>query len=117
MATSIDSTLEELRSSMRNPLTGMSGGDGGGGGVFKKLAGAFIALLVLLFLVRPSVAYVEPGHVGIVIHRGGGGVDPTPLGPGFHLRNPLMTQIQEYPTFMQTLVLTKASSEGSVCLL
>lgn len=112
MATSIDSTLDELRSSMRNPLTGMSGG-GGGGGIFTKLAGAFVALLVLLFLVRPSVTYIEPGHVGIVIHRGGGGVDPTPLGPGFHLRNPLMTQIQEYPTFMQTLVLTKAVTEGS----
>ena len=111
MATSIDSTLDELRSSMRNPLTGMSGG--GGGGVFKKLAGAFVALIVLLFLVRPSVAYIEPGHVGIVIHRGGGGVDPMPLGPGFHLRNPLMTQIQEYPTFMQTLVLTRESTEGS----
>ena len=112
MATSIDSTLDELRSSMRNPLIGMPGG-GGGRGMFMKLAGAFVALMVLLFLVKPSVTYIEPGHVGIVIHRGGGGVDPTPLGPGFHLRNPLMTQIQEYPTFMQTLVLTKASTEGS----
>ena len=112
MATSIDSTLDELRSAMRNPLTGIPGG-GGGNGMFMKLAGAFVALMVLLFLVRPSVTYIEPGHVGIVIHRGGGGVDPTPLGPGFHLRNPLMTQIQAYPTFMQTLVLTKASTEGS----
>ena len=112
MATSIDSTLDELRSSMRNPLIGMPGG-GGGRGMFMKLAGAFVALMVLLFLVKPSVTYIEPGHVGIVIHRGGGGVDPTPLGPGFHLRNPLMTQIQEYPTFMQTLVLTKAVTEGS----
>jgi len=112
MATSIDSTLDELRSSMRNPLIGMPGG-GGGRGMFMKLAGAFVALMVLLFLVRPSVTYIEPGHVGIVIHRGGGGVDPTPLGPGFHMRNPLMTQIQEYPTFMQTLVLTRASTEGS----
>ena len=112
MATSIDSTLEELRSAIRNPLTGIPGG-GGGSGMFMKLAGALVALMVLLFLVRPSVTYIEPGHVGIVIHRGGGGVDPTPLGPGFHLRNPLMTQIQEYPTFMQTLVLTKASTEGS----
>ena len=119
MATSIDSTIDELRNSMRNPLTGMRGGEGGGEGgdggrgVFTKLAGAFVALVVLLFLIRPSVAYIEPGHVGIVIHRGGGGVDPTPLGPGFHLRNPLMTQIQEYPTFMQTLVLTRESTEGS----
>ena len=113
MATSIDSTLDELRSSMRNPLAGIPGGADGGGGIFKKLAAAFVVLLVLLFLVRPSVTYIEPGHVGIVIHRGGGGVDPKPLGPGFHLRNPLMTQIQAYPTFMQTLVLTKAITEGS----
>ena len=113
MGTSIDSTLDELRSSMRNPLAGIPGGADGGGGIFKKLAVAFVVLLVLLFLVRPSVTYIEPGHVGIVIHRGGGGVDPKPLGPGFHLRNPLMTQIQAYPTFMQTLVLTKAITEGS----
>ena len=113
MGTSIDSTLDELRSSMRNPLAGIPGGANGGGGIFKKLAAAFVVLLVLLFLVRPSVTYIEPGHVGIVIHRGGGGVDPKPLGPGFHLRNPLMTQIQAYPTFMQTLVLTKAITEGS----
>ncbi len=112
MATSIDSTMEELRNSMRNPLAGIPGG-GGGNGVFKKLAGALIVLLALLLLVRPSVTYIEPGHVGIVIHRGGGGVDPIPLGPGFHLRNPLMTQIQEYPTFMQNLVLTRGSTEGS----
>jgi regulator of protease activity HflC (stomatin/prohibitin superfamily) len=113
VATSIDSTLDELRNSMRNPLNRFSGGGGDGAGAFKKLAAALVVLVVLLFLVRPSLAYVEPGHVGIVIHRGGGGVDPTPLGPGFHLRNPLMTQIQEYPTFMQTLVLTRESTEGS----
>ena len=112
MATPIDSTFDELRSSLRNPLNGIPGG-GGDSGTFMKLAAGLVVLMVLLFLVRPSVAYIEPGHVGIVIHRGGGGVDPTPLGPGFHLRNPLMTQIQEYPTFMQTLVLTRESTEGS----
>ena len=112
MATPIDSTFDELRSSLRNPLNGIPGG-GGDSGTFMKLAAGLVVLMVLLFLVRPSVAYIEPGHVGIVIHRGGGGVDPTPLGPGFHFRNPLMTQIQEYPTFMQTLVLTRESTEGS----
>jgi len=112
MATPIDSTFDELRSSLRNPLNGIPGG-GGDSGTFMKLAAGLVVLMVLLFLVRPSVAYIEPGHVGIVIHRGGGGVDPTPLGPGFHLRNPLMTQIQEYSTFMQTLVLTRESTEGS----
>jgi regulator of protease activity HflC (stomatin/prohibitin superfamily) len=42
----------------------------------------------------------------------GGGVDPTPLNPGLHMRNPLATGIEEYPTFMQTLVLTRGSSAG-----
>lgn len=107
MATSIDSTLEGIRNSM----TGGSGGGGGGGG--KKLLIAAAALLAMIFVVKPMVTYIEPGHVGIVIHRGGGGVDPQPLGPGFHAINPIMTAVQEYPTFMQTLVLTQATTEGS----
>src|SRR5438128_1450371 len=37
----------------------------------------------------------------------------TPLGPRLRMRNPLTTGIEEYPTFMQTLVLTRASTEGS----
>ena len=118
MATSIDETISEIRSSMRSSMTGMSGGgsvgrgNSGGGGIV-KLVIAGLALLVLIMLARTSVTYIEPGHVGIVIHRGGGGVDPQPLGAGYHMRNPLLTQIKEYPTFMQTLVLTKATTEGS----
>ncbi len=122
MATSIDSTLEGLRSSMRNSMSGMTGGggleggDGGGKGgrTLGRLAVVALVLLVGVMISKSMVAYIEPGHVGIVIHRGGGGVDPTPLGPGFHVRNPLMTQISEYPTFMQTLVLTQSTTEGSV---
>ncbi|HYW32177.1 MAG TPA: prohibitin family protein [Gemmatimonas sp.] len=116
MATSLDDTISELRSSMRNSMTGIPGGGGGSGGIgiIAKLVAAVAVIIVLLLLVRPSVTYIEPGHVGIVIHRGGGGVDPQPLGAGFHLRNPIMTQIKEYPTFMQTLVLTKGMNDGSV---
>ncbi len=119
MATSIDSTLEGLRSSMRNSMAGVSGGgglEGGGGrsGLIGKLVIAGAVLVVGLLFAKNMVAYIEPGHVGIVIHRGGGGVDPAPLGPGFHIRNPLMTQINEYPTFMQTLVLTRSNIEGSM---
>ena len=40
-------------------------------------------------------------------------MDRTPLGPGLHVRNPLLTAIEEYPTFMQTLVLTRGSTDGS----
>ena len=72
------------------------------------------AVILAIGLALTSVTYVSPGHVGIVIHRGGGGVDMTPLGPGLHGRNPLFTSIEEYPTFMQTMVLTRASTEGSL---
>lgn len=109
MASSIDSTLEGLRSSIRNSGSGSSGGGGG----FRRLVIAAGVLLVGIFLIKPTFTYIEPGHVGIVIHRGGGGVDPQPLGPGFHMRNPALTAIQEYPTYMQTLVLTQATTEGS----
>jgi regulator of protease activity HflC (stomatin/prohibitin superfamily) len=71
-------------------------------------------LLVLALLLPTTVKYISPGHVGIVIHRAGGGVDPTPLGAGLHPRNPLFTDIVEYPTYMQTLVLTKSVNEGSI---
>ena len=118
MGTSIDTTLEGIRSSFRNSMSGARGGGGltgggSGGGRLLKMALAGVALVVLVALAKSTVTYIEPGHVGIVIRRGGGGVDKQPLNPGFHLRNPVMTQINEYPTFMQTLVLTRGATEGS----
>jgi prohibitin 2 len=80
---------------------------------FLRLAAIGLGLLVLLVLTPTALTYINPGHVGIVIHRVGGGVDSRPLTPGLHARNPLTTGIEEYPTFMQTLVLTRGSSEGS----
>jgi regulator of protease activity HflC (stomatin/prohibitin superfamily) len=77
-----------------------------------RLIGIGMGVIALLVFVLTSTTYVNPGHVGIIIHRTGGGVDATPYGPGLHMRNPLTTGVQEYPTFMQTLVLTKAG-EGS----
>jgi len=92
-------------------------GEGGGGstGVARtaRRIGALIAVVVTLLVLLPnSVTYVNPGYVGIVIHRAGGGVDKTPLGPGLHLRNPITTGIEEYPIFMQTLVLNRRSGDG-----
>jgi regulator of protease activity HflC (stomatin/prohibitin superfamily) len=70
---------------------------------------------VLLLVLTPSMfVYINPGNVGIVIHKLGGGVDRHPLGQGLHFRNPLTTGIEEYPVFMQTLVLTRGNTEGSV---
>ena len=92
------------------------GGFGGeqSAGRIPKLVGIAVIVIVLLFLIPNMVTYVNPGYVGIVIHRAGGGVDKQALGPGLHGRNPLMTGIVEYPVFMQTLVLTHNNKEGSV---
>jgi regulator of protease activity HflC (stomatin/prohibitin superfamily) len=86
----------------------------GSGGRLKRLMLMGVGVLAAILLLRNIVTYVNPGHIGIVIHRAGGGVDRTPLGPGMHLRNPLVTSIEEYPTFMQTLVLARGTAEGSV---
>ena len=86
---------------------------GDGGARIKRLLSIGAGIIVLLFLIPNTVTYVNPGYVGIVIHRAGGGVDAKPLGPGLHMRNPLTTGIEEYPIFMQTLVLTKSPTEGS----
>jgi regulator of protease activity HflC (stomatin/prohibitin superfamily) len=89
----------------------MSSGDGGR--KIRRVLGLILGIIVLLVLLPTTVTYVNPGYVGIVIHRAGGGVDKTPLGPGLHMRNPLATGIEEYPVFMQTLVLAKSATEGS----
>ena len=104
MANSIDDVLGSMRT---------RGSDGGLGGGVMKIIRVVVVLAVVLFLLPSMFTYVEPGHVGILIHRAGGGVDATPMGPGLHLKNPLLSQIEEYPVFMQTLVLTRSSSEGS----
>jgi prohibitin 2 len=83
----------------------------GGTGLTKllRMAGVAAGLIALLVLLPTAMTYINPGHVGIVIHRVGGGVDPTPLSPGLHARNPLTTGIEEYPTYMQTVVLARAA--------
>jgi regulator of protease activity HflC (stomatin/prohibitin superfamily) len=83
----------------------------GGTGLTKllRMVGVAAGLIALLVLLPTAMTYINPGHVGIVIHRVGGGVDPRPLSPGLHARNPLTTGIEEYPTFMQTVVLARAA--------
>ncbi len=87
--------------------------DTNAGRKLKRVITGAVALLVMLFLLPSTFTYVNPGYVGIVIHRAGGGVDPIPLGPGIHGRIPFATGIEEYPVFLKTLVLTKNPTEGS----
>ena len=107
MESSIGDRLGTIRGGMR--------GDRGSsfGTKIGRLLFTAAALILLLVLLPSTVTYINPGHVGILIHRAGGGVDRTPLGPGLHPRNPILSQIEEYPVYMQTLVLTRGNAEGS----
>jgi regulator of protease activity HflC (stomatin/prohibitin superfamily) len=96
-----------------NMPAGVFGGGRKSLGRTVRLAGIGVAALAALLLAGNFATYVNPGHVGIVIHRMGGGVDSRPLGAGLHFRNPLLTQIEEYPTYMQTLVLTHGATGDS----
>ena len=95
------------------PRARAAGGLQAAGGFFRRWLGLTILAVIVLVLLPNSMTYINPGHVGIVIHRAGGGVDRHPLGPGIHGKNPLLTQIEEYPTYMQTLLLTRGGNEGS----
>ena len=79
----------------------------------KRIIFVGMILVAVLFLLPSTFTYINPGHVGIVIHRAGGGVDPHPLGPGVHTRVPFATGIEEYPVFLKTVVLTRSTAEGS----
>jgi regulator of protease activity HflC (stomatin/prohibitin superfamily) len=77
----------------------------------KRIVIGAMILVAALFLLPSTFTYINPGHVGIVIHRAGGGVDPQPLGPGIHMRVPFATGIEEYPVFLKTVVLARTSNE------
>jgi regulator of protease activity HflC (stomatin/prohibitin superfamily) len=79
----------------------------------KRIVVGAMILVAALFLLPSTFTYINPGHVGIVIHRAGGGVDPQPLGPGIHMRVPFATGIEEYPVFLKTVVLARTSNEGA----
>jgi len=98
---------------MGDRLSQLRSAGSGAGHIAPRLLALVVGFVVLIFLLPTTVTYIHPGHVGIVISRTGGGVEPTPLGAGLHTRNPLTTGIEEYPIYMQTLVLAKSPSEGA----
>src|SRR5215218_2704503 len=72
----------------------------------KRIVFGVMIVFAALFLLPSTFTYINPGNVGIVIHRAGGGVDLRPLSPGVHMRVPFATGIEEYPVFLRTVVLT-----------
>ena len=78
----------------------------------RRIVLAAMALVAVLVLLPNAFTYINPGHVGIVIHRAGGGVDKAFLEPGVHARIPFATGIEEYPVFLRTLVLARNGANG-----
>ena len=89
MESSLGDRLGAVRGGMRGDRAA------GFGAKVGRLLFAAAALILLLVLLPSTVTYINPGHVGILIHRAGGGVDPKALGPGLHPRNPILSQIEE----------------------
>jgi len=72
-----------------------------------------LALAALCLALTAACKNIEPGHVGVRIKKcSGGGIEDQPLPIGYHMLGPC-TDIVEYPTYQQTLVLARSSNEGS----
>ena len=81
-----------------------------------RLIAAGIAGLVVLIggaLSFASLTTIHPGHVGVSVKKcGGGGVSPDPIPTGYYWRSLFCEDVVEYPTNVQTLVLSKSPHEG-----
>lgn len=82
------------------------------GKIPKQLILIIISIIIGLIIIRNSFIYINPGNVGILINRLNGEIDDKALEPGFKFRFIGFQDIVEYPIFMQTLVLSKNSTEG-----
>lgn len=80
----------------------------------KKLL-SLLACVVLALTATGCSTRIGPGHVGIVVQASGTdkGVLDAPVRTGRVFYNPFYESIIEYPTFVQTVVWTKSTSEGN----
>jgi len=72
-----------------------------------------IGIIILVLFVFDTTIYIPPGYVGVFINKISGKIDTEPVHSGYKLKLPFFQQIIEYPYFMQTIILTQASTEGS----
>ena len=84
------------------------------GKIPKQIIGIILILGLLFFVIKNSFIYISPGNVGILINRISGEIFDKPLDSGFKFKLIGYQDIIEYPIFMQTIVLSKSASEGSV---
>jgi len=75
----------------------------------------YMVLLVAVVGLQCGCTKVPPGYVGIKVNQYGQqkGVEDFPLRTGMVWYNPFTTDVEKFPTFMQTVIWTKSSTEGS----
>ncbi|HEY3807052.1 MAG TPA: prohibitin family protein [Kofleriaceae bacterium] len=73
-----------------------------------------VVVVVVLVVMFATLTTIHPGHVGVSVKKcGGGGVSPDPIPTGYYWRSPFCEEVVEYPTSVQTLVLSKSAHEGT----
>jgi len=74
---------------------------------------AGVVVLIVGILLFASLTTIHPGHVGVSVKKcSGGGVSPNPIPTGYYWRSLFCEDVVEYPTNVQTLVLSKSALEG-----
>lgn len=82
------------------------------------LSALFIIGLVVGGVCCAKLETIRPGHVGVSVAKCGSntqgtGVKKDPIPAGYYWRELICEEVLSYPTSIQTLILTKAHTEGS----
>jgi len=77
------------------------------------IGGGVVAFVIAIYMYA-SLTTIHPGHVGVSVKKcGGGGVSTDPIPTGYYWRSLFCEEVVEYPTSVQTLVLSKNPHEGA----
>jgi regulator of protease activity HflC (stomatin/prohibitin superfamily) len=82
---------------------------------YRLIAAGVAGVVVVIggILIAASLTTIHPGHVGVSVKKcGSGGVSSSPIPTGYYWRSLFCEDVVEYPTSVQTLVLSKSPHEG-----
>ena len=82
---------------------------------YRLIAAGIAGIVVVIgaILLGASLTTIHPGHVGVSVKKcGGGGVSENPIPTGYYWRSLFCEDVVEYPTSVQTLVLSHSPHEG-----
>ncbi|HEX3479566.1 MAG TPA: prohibitin family protein [Kofleriaceae bacterium] len=82
---------------------------------YRVIAAGIAGIVVLIggILLVASLTTIHPGHVGVSVKKcSGGGVSSDPIPTGYYWRSLFCEEVVEYPTSVQTLVLSHSPHEG-----